>query len=54
MANTQIYRVNHAMKGGVIVPKDVAVEQDDIEVNGNKFIITRISYCHVGKLVCGP
>jgi hypothetical protein len=30
------------MKGGVIVPKDVVVEQEDIEVNGNKFIITRI------------
>ena len=24
------------------MPKDVVVEQEDIEVNGNKFIITRI------------
>jgi hypothetical protein len=38
----QIYRANYALKGGEIVSKDVVVEQEDIEVNGNKFIITRI------------
>jgi hypothetical protein len=40
--STQIYRANYALKGGEIVSKDVVVEQEDIEVNGNKFIITRI------------
>ena len=42
MANTQIYRATHALKGGEIVPKDVVVEQEDIEVNGNRYTITRI------------
>ncbi len=42
MANTQIYRATHALKGGEIVPKDVVVEQENIEVNGNRFTITRI------------
>ena len=42
MANTQIYRAIHALKGGEIVPKDVVVEQENIEVNGNRFTITRI------------
>ena len=42
MANTQIYRATRALKGGEIVPKDVVVEQENIEVSGNKFIITRI------------
>jgi hypothetical protein len=29
-------------EGGDIVPKDVAVEQENIEVNGNRFTVTRI------------
>jgi hypothetical protein len=42
VADTQIYRANYALKGGDIVPKDVVVEQENIEVNGNRFTITRI------------
>ena len=42
MDSTQIYRANYALKGGEIVSKDVVVEQEDIEVNGSKFTVTRI------------